>query len=156
MYTRRMLPNTDERVSRHTSPSVNRRLRKSTVESLQRFVGADRATIDARIEELRGEWDIERTLEANAATIALAGVILGAAVDRRWLMLPAAVSAFLLQHALQGWCPPIHLLRRLGFRTATEIEQERYALRILRGDFDAMAGGAPVDRARRALAAIGL
>jgi hypothetical protein len=91
--------------------------------------------IDERIQELEREWDIERTLEANAATVALAGLVLGVAVDRRFLALPAAVSVFLLQHALQGWCPPLPLFRRLGIRTAREIHDEIIALRILRGDF---------------------
>jgi hypothetical protein len=45
------------------------------------------------------------------------------------------VAGFLLQHAVQGWCPPVPLFRRLGFRTAAEIDYERYALKALRGDF---------------------
>jgi hypothetical protein len=49
--------------------------------------------------------------------------------------LPVVVAGFLLQHALQGWCPPLPVLRRLGVRTADEINQERYALKALRGDF---------------------
>ena len=65
----------------------------------------------------------------------LAGLALGIFVDRRFLVLPVAVAAFLLQHALQGWCPPLPLLRRLGVRTTAEIHQEILALRILRGDF---------------------
>jgi len=36
---------------------------------------------------------------------------------------------------LQGWCPPLPVLRRLGFRTAFEIDYDRYALKALRGDF---------------------
>jgi hypothetical protein len=60
---------------------------------------------------------------------------LGIAVDRRFLVMPLAISVFLLQHAVQGWCPPLPLLRRLGIRTAAEIHQEIIALRILRGDF---------------------
>ena len=59
--------------------------------------------------------DIERTLEANAASLSLIGVTLGLTVDRRWLALPVGVAAFLLQHAVQGWCPPVPVLRRLGF-----------------------------------------
>jgi hypothetical protein len=43
--------------------------------------------------------------------------------------------AFLLQHALQGWCPPVPFFRSRGVRTAREIDQERYALKALRGDF---------------------
>jgi hypothetical protein len=61
-----------------------------------------------------------------------------------------------MQHALQGWCPPLPLLRRLGVRTQQEIERERYALKALRGDFDAVPGtSAPVpERVRAALAAV--
>lgn len=51
-------------------------------------------------------------------------------------MLPAGVGVFLFQHALQGWCPPVPVLRRLGSRTAAEIGRERYALKVLPGDFD--------------------
>jgi hypothetical protein len=46
------------------------------------------------------------------------------------------VATFLLQHALQGWCPPVPLFRSLGVRTASEIDEERYALKALRGDFE--------------------
>ena len=47
----------------------------------------------------------------------------------------SSVTWFMLQHALQGWCPPLPVLRRMGVRTAAEIHQEIIALRILRGDF---------------------
>jgi hypothetical protein len=47
-----------------------------------------------------------------------------------------AIWVFLLQHAIQGWCPPLPLLRRLGIRNQREIEAERIALKILRDDFD--------------------
>jgi hypothetical protein len=143
-----LLPATHERVSKHTAPRVNQKLRDSTIENLSRFVGADRNAIDARIEELRREWDIERTLEANAAAIALGGVALGILVDRRWLALPLAVTSFLLQHALQGWCPPLPLFRRMGVRTAAEIHEEMFALRVLRGDFGSPPNApAALDRA---------
>lgn len=49
------------------------------------------------------------------------------------------MTGFLFQHAIQGWCPPLPILRRLGFRTAEEINQERYALKALRGDFEAQS-----------------
>jgi hypothetical protein len=62
-------------------------------------------------------------------------------VDRRFFVLPAVVAGFLLQHAVQGWCPPLPLFRRSGVRTAAEIGNERYALKAIRGDF-ARAEGA--------------
>ncbi len=64
--------------------------------------------------------------------------------------LPAIVTGFLFQHAIQGWCPPLPVLRRRGFRTAEEINQERYALKALGGDFDAK-GGNRLDAALRAV-----
>ena len=73
-----------------------------------------------------------------------------ATVDRRWLALPAIVTGFLFQHAMQGWCPPLPILRRLGFRTAEEINQERYALKALKGDFD-VKGGNKLDTVLRAV-----
>lgn len=152
-----MLPSTVERVPRHTSPEVNERIRRRTRENIAKYSDAGPERIARRLHELDHEWDIERAIEANAASIALTGVLLGAFADRRFLLLPAAVCAFLLQHALQGWCPPIPVFRRMGVRTQGEIERERYALKALRGDFDAVSskGEAPAsERVRAALAAV--
>src|SRR4051794_27107727 len=135
-----MLPATTERVSAHTSDSINRQIRQQTEERVAHFA-AHRSGIPARLRELDREWDIERTLEANASTLAFTGVVLGATLDRRWLALSALVTAFLFQHAVQGWCPPVPILRRLGFRTMREIDTERYALKALRGDFGPIGPG---------------
>jgi hypothetical protein len=135
MDTTALLPATQERVPLNTSKPSNARIQGRTLHDVSRFVGADPVFIDERIRELEHEWDVERTLEANAASLALAGVALGFAADRRFFVLPGIVAAFLLQHALQGWCPPLPLLRKLGIRTAKEIQDEIIALRILRGDF---------------------
>jgi hypothetical protein len=128
-----MFPSSARRVSRHTSDEINRRIARDITRSID-YHAAHPEKIPARLDELDHEWDIERMLEANASTLILVGVTLGTTVDRRWLALPAGVAAFLLQHALQGWCPPLPILRNLGFRTTHEIERERAALRILRGD----------------------
>jgi hypothetical protein len=130
-----MIPSTTARVPEHTAEIINEHIRRQTADNVVRYSAAGHLSIDRRLEELDREWDIERTLEANAATVALIGLGLGATVHRRWLFLPAAVAGFLLQHAVQGWCPPLPVFRRLGFRTAEEIDQERYALKALRGDF---------------------
>jgi hypothetical protein len=130
-----MIPSTTARVPLHTAEAVNEQIRRQTTENVARYADADPATLDRRLAELEQEWDIERTLEANAAMISLIGLSLGAAVDRRFFILPGVVAGFLLQHAIQGWCPPVSLFRRWGFRTASEIDEERYALKALRGDF---------------------
>lgn len=35
-------------------------------------------------------------------------------------------------HSLQGWCPPLPIIRRMGIRTAEEITKEKDALRKLK------------------------
>ena len=122
------LPSTADRVPRHTAPEVNQRIRRETEQSLLRYRNASPAVVARRLDELSREWDIERAIEANAAALGLVGVLLGAFFNMWFLWLPALVGAFLLQHALQGWCPPVPVLRRLGFRTSREIFEERLAL----------------------------
>ena len=122
-----LLPGTDERVPRNTRASVNNRIHARTLHDISRYVGADPVFIDERIRELEREWDVERALESNAAAVILAGLGLGL-VNKRFRALPMGAAAFLLQHALQGWCPPLPVLRRLGVRTRGEIDREKYAL----------------------------
>jgi hypothetical protein len=129
---------TGDRVAEQTHPTVNRSIDERTTESVRYYLRHPEE-IDERLVELEQEWDIERTLEANASTLAFAGVVLGVTVDRRFLAVPAIVTAFLFQHATQGWCPPLPVLRRLGFRSEREIAQEYYALKAVRGDFAAAA-----------------
>jgi hypothetical protein len=136
-----MLPTTVARVPRHTSAKANRGIQRATERNVARYCAASPDEIQQRLDQLDAEWDIERTLEANAATAALVGLGLGAFVHRRFFALPAVVAGFLLQHAIQGWCPPVPVFRRLGFRTQPEIEQERFALKALRGDFAQLSDG---------------
>lgn len=114
-----------------TQTGLDRQI-KQRVES---YADASTAELSARIDELEREWDIERVLELNASSLALVGTVLGATVSRKWLLLPGTVLPFLFQHAVQGWCPPVVLFRRLGVRTRKEIELEKYALKALRDDF---------------------
>lgn len=120
------------RVREHTAGSVNERIRLTTDAYIEHY-GRHPELIPRRLRELDEEWDIERTLEANAATLSLAGLVLGILVSRRFLLLPLIVAGFLLQHSIQGWCPPVPVFRRLGVRTADEILRERTALEVLQG-----------------------
>ena len=131
-----MIPATAGRVPAHTAAEINEEIREGMNQRVVQLAEADPAVIDGRLHEIDAEWDIERTLETNAAVLAFAGTVLAATVSKKWLLLPGLVTAFLLQHAIQGWCPPVPVLRRLGFRTSREQEEERFALKILRGDFD--------------------
>jgi hypothetical protein len=126
----------EDRVRARTKSEINRQIDRELEQRLRFYAVQDKETLGERLSELDREWDIERMLEANAASISLLGLIFGMTSSRKWLVLPAIVGGFLLQHAIQGWCPPVPVLRKLGVRTRLEIEQERYAIKILRGDFD--------------------
>lgn len=143
-----------DRVREHTDPEVLADLDDSMRDRLFDLSGRDEDAITARIEALDREWDIERYLETLAPSFALTGVALGVLAGRKWLLLSAAVLGFFLQHALQGWCPPLAVLRRAGVRTRREIEEERYALKALRGDFAGLPPDAPQNRVTRVDAAL--
>jgi len=123
-----------DRVRSNTSAEKNQKIEQEILNSI-RYFAHNRKEIPARIAELDAEWDIERALELNAAVLALAGTVLAAVHNKKWLLLPALVTVFLTQHATQGWCPPLPLLRSLGIRTRQEIDSEKVALKVLMGDF---------------------
>lgn len=147
------MTSTIHRVPLHTASGVNAHIRAKT-EGRVKILARNGAGLEERLRQLDREWDVERLLETNASLIAFIGVMLGAFVDRLWLILPALVTGFLFQHAVQGWCPPLPLLRRLGIRTSREIEIERNALKSLRGDYASpQTDLAPEEKARLALSA---
>ncbi|MCI0746211.1 MAG: hypothetical protein L0Y58_12470 [Verrucomicrobia subdivision 3 bacterium] len=126
-----------DRVRANTAPQVLQKIDSQIEERIRFYASQPRDAISRRIEELDREWDVERYLETNASALALCGVVLGL-VRKKWLILSAAVLGLLLNHAIKGWCPPVPILRRLGVRTRREIDREKYALKILRGDFQSV------------------
>ena len=119
------------RVPLHSATEDNNRIREEMMQRLDYFrTYPDQ--IGKRIKELNEEWDIERVLATGSSCLSLLGLGLGLGRNRRWLGLTLGVQAFYLQHSIQGWCPPLPLLRRLGFRTPMEIEMERAELKEIR------------------------
>lgn len=130
------LTSSADRVREHTDPAVLEEIDTETDERVAATLRQGPEAISRRIEALEREWDVERVLEVNASTLAGVGVLMAATTGhRRWLLLSGAVTGFLLQHGVQGWCPPLAVIRRLGVRTRKEIEAERMALMAARGDF---------------------
>jgi hypothetical protein len=124
-----------DRVRANTVPEINRRIDEQIERNIRHYSGQTKEEIYRRIQELDQEWDFERVLETMGSSVSLAGIVLGATVDRKWFLVPTIVLSFLLVHAIQGWCPPLPILRGLGIRTREEIARERYALKALAGDF---------------------
>jgi hypothetical protein len=121
-------------VRQNTPPVINAEIDEKIHEHLNLYYN-DPSKIEHRLWELEKEWDIERMLELNAAALSFIGLFRGLTRHKLWFILPVAVVSFLAVHAMEGWCPPIVLLRKLGFRTKAEIEKEKYALKMIRGDF---------------------
>lgn len=124
------LPDTAHRVALHTSDKVNIQIAEATQRSIA-YYRSHPAEIPARLKKLDREWDIERILETNASILIVISSLLGFTMSTWFFVIPLLVGGFLLQHALQGWCPPLPIMRRIGFRTSTEIEVERKALEKL-------------------------
>ena len=124
----------EDRIRRATSPDLNRQIDRQTDANILHYANAMPEVIDERIEELDREWDIERLLAVNAGTVALAGLLLGATRDKKWLILPGITVALLVNFNLRGWAPALPVLRHLGLRTRSEIDRERAALLESRAD----------------------
>ena len=113
---------------------------------------ARRREIAGRIVVLDREWDMNRAMETGVSLVALVGIGLAVLLHPWWLAMTGVGLLFLLQYAAQGRCLPATGLRRLGYRTRAEIDREKYALKAMRGDFEAVPLSA--DRATRALDAV--
>lgn len=127
-----------DRARRHTAASVLRRIDDDTLVHLMEVATNPADAASRRLEALDREWDIDRTIEAEAATMGLIGLALGTFVRPVLLALPATVGAAVFLFGTRGMYPLLPIFRRLGIRTAREIERERYAVKALRGDFDAL------------------
>src|SRR4051812_9288124 len=114
------LPATAHRVELHTAPKLNDAIRQRADAEIVRLESAPADEIEHRLRTLDAEWDVERLLQTNASAIVLLGLALATTVNKKFLLLPAGVFGFFAQHALQGWCPPIPVFRRLGVRTQRE------------------------------------
>lgn len=126
------------RASDQTAPAVNEQIRRNMEMRVHGYAAQPHALLSKRLGELEYEWDTERCLQTGASFFTMFGTTLGATVSRKWLVLPGVVMGFFLQHSVQGWCPPLVAFRKLGVRTPDEINEERYALKALRGDFNAV------------------
>jgi Protein of unknown function (DUF2892). len=134
-WMKNMLPATTKRVAQNTSFEVNEEIRDLTVENLNAFQYAGEEAISDRIACLDAEWDTERIFETKAAACILIASIFGLK-NKYWTLASLGISTFLLQHALQGWCPTLPIARKVGIRTAEEINNEKIVLKMMRKDFD--------------------
>ncbi|GAB6180852.1 hypothetical protein JCM14036_21710 [Desulfotomaculum defluvii] len=132
------LPATQNRVINNTKAIINQKNDQEIKDRINKYKNKSQEEIGDRIKELDKEWDTERTLETNFGALVLLSTLLGYTVNKKWFALGGIASAFLLQHAIQGWCPPLPVIRNIGIRSSKEINREKNALKVLRGDYSSL------------------
>ena len=144
-----------DRVRANTGPPVNDRLDlEAQLRLRQAAASGTTDELTRRIRHAADEWDFDRVVETEAALMGLTGLALGVAVHKRLLALAGVVAAMLILHATHGWYPWLTVFRRMGVRTRDEIDRERYALKVMRGDFRTLPGSAAAERAAAAWKAV--
>ncbi len=124
-----------EKLDTGSDSHIKEQIRDETSERLAKFENANPHDLTYRLVELDREWDVERVMEFAFSGAVLGGIALSKLSNKKWILFPCLAGGFMMQQILAGWCPPFLVLRRLGFRTAAEINRERMALKIMRGDF---------------------
>jgi len=91
--------------------------------------------IEGRLDELEREWTAGRATKAVIGILIVVGFGLTALFNPWWLILPAVGGVFLLQYLFSrtSWLGKV--FHEIGFRTGSEVDQEKMALKVLRGDF---------------------
>ncbi|GAA0720852.1 DUF2892 domain-containing protein [Clostridium malenominatum] len=125
------IPSSVERVKKNTNYKDNLKIANDIITKINYYKDKDEEAIERRLNELSVEWDIERILELNASIIILVGLIFGTWINKKFFLISALAGAFLLQHSIQGWCPPVAPLRKLCIKTPYEIFTEIIALKVL-------------------------
>lgn len=122
-----------DRARRHTKEHVNERIDEMTRDKLA-IVGADPHALRKRLDEIDREWHVDRALMGVFSVLgSISAWQAHKAIARGkplsgWRLFFWVQMFFMGHHALRGWCPPLAVLRRIGFRTEKEIAAERVVL----------------------------
>jgi hypothetical protein len=108
-------------------------------ENLARYASSCPRLLEQRLCELDSEWDVDRVTTTAYSLLLLLGLFPAALAGGWWWAAPVLFAAFLVLHTAAGWSPGLPLVRQFGFRNSREINQERYALKAIRGDFQRLA-----------------
>jgi hypothetical protein len=90
--------------------------------------------IEDRLAELDREWTAGRATKATIGVLIVVGVGL-ALLNPWWLILPGFGGLFLLQYLFGRTSWLGKMFHEMGFRSGFEVDHEKMALKVLRGDF---------------------
>lgn len=113
---------------------------ESTERRIARLAECGPAAIDQRLHELESEWSAGRATKVILGIATLAGLGLGLAFGGWWYALPAVAGLLMLQYLFSrtSWLSAA-LQDVAGLRSGHAIEEEKFALKALRGDFSTLA-----------------
>lgn len=118
------------------SEAMNDRVSEERVRDHVRYYSSlGPEALSARIRELDAEWGLERALGVGLAGLGTFGLLMGLFGARAFRLLTWLSLPLLLAFSLGRWSPPEAVAARRGLRSRKEIEEERYALKAIRGDF---------------------
>jgi len=102
---------------------------------LVKIVDEGPLAVDRRLEELDREWSSGRLVKASVGVCLIIGLVLSLTLSPWWTILPALSGVVLLQYLFckRSWLADVY--KACGMRSGAQIEDERIALRVLRGDF---------------------
>jgi hypothetical protein len=112
---------------------------------LERLIDAGPWAINRRLDELDREWSVGRVTKVSAAVLIGLGLVLALTVSPWWAILSGLTCLGLLQYLVSPTSLLGEAFHRMGFRSGCEIERERLALRVLRGDFSRLPTLADVE-----------
>lgn len=132
----KIFPPTTKRVAINTHPNTNASIRNNTLRRINIYKNSSDKILSDNVGKLNYEWDVDRIFALNASLLVLGSTIMGLKTNKKyWFLMTGTAGLFLMQHALQGWCPPVSLVRKLGIRTSEEINNEKIVYKLLKDDF---------------------
>lgn len=102
---------------------------------LRKLAEAGPSAIDERLAHLERTWTAGRASKASVGIMIVLGLFLGLTVNPYWLLLPLACGVILAEYLVRRQSVLGGLFRGLGLPSGADVEQEKLALKALRGDF---------------------
>lgn len=118
-----------------TPAEINKAIDEETLALLAKYEDASPEKVHERLDELDRSLDVECYVEMIGAGLTLAGIALASRNRKLWF-LPAITSGIVFAHSLKLLDPLTPILRLFGVWSRQEIEREKFALKMLRGDFE--------------------
>lgn len=106
-----------------------------TLDNVRFYGSLGKEGLTERIRSLEEEWDMEKFVTVSMAGMGLFGLVMGFFGSRVWRVLTWISLPMLFLYGQEKWRPSEGMLKSLGLRSRREIDEEKYALKALRGDF---------------------